>query len=197
LWAVVISPSCSIPAAGRLEPGRRLVDPEFRVMDNGGRPGSGLVSCRLGEQLQEAAPAAAGDPSRNAAAEHPEARSRLRERRVGEAGSPLWPLVTLRAVTTAHCGFWQTSGKRRFLTFGACNRPGTRPGLTWWFVVEPPAGIEPATPSLPWNHREPLCGTPFRQVTRDRRAVVIGSPSEKLCALSSPRKRPNARSSSL
>ena len=22
-------------------------------------------------------------------------------------------------------------------------------------------GIEPATPSLPWNHREPLCGTPF------------------------------------
>jgi len=72
--------------------------PEFRVMDNGGRPGSGLVSCRLSEQLQEAAPAAAGDPSRNAAAEHPEARSRLRERRVGEAGSPLWPLVMLRAV---------------------------------------------------------------------------------------------------
>jgi hypothetical protein len=30
--------------------------PEFRVMGNGGRPGSGLVSCRLGEQLQEAAP---------------------------------------------------------------------------------------------------------------------------------------------
>jgi hypothetical protein len=24
-----------------------------------------------------------------------------------------------------------------------------------------PAGIEPATPSLPWNHQEPLCGTPF------------------------------------
>jgi hypothetical protein len=35
--------------------------------------------------------------------------------------------------------------------------------------VEPPAGIEPATPSLPWNHREPLCGTPFPQVKPDRR----------------------------
>jgi hypothetical protein len=34
--------------------------------------------------------------------------------------------------------------------------------------VEPPAGIEPATPSLPWNHREPLCGPPFSQVTPDR-----------------------------
>jgi hypothetical protein len=35
--------------------------------------------------------------------------------------------------------------------------------------VEPPAGIEPATPSLPWNHQEPLCGPPFPQVTPDRR----------------------------
>jgi hypothetical protein len=36
-------------------------------------------------------------------------------------------------------------------------------------LVEPPAGIEPATPSLPWNHQEPLCGPPFPQVTPDRR----------------------------
>ena len=36
-------------------------------------------------------------------------------------------------------------------------------------LVEPPAGIEPATPSLPWNHQEPLCGLPFAQVTPDRR----------------------------
>jgi hypothetical protein len=35
--------------------------------------------------------------------------------------------------------------------------------------VEPPAGIEPATPSLPWNHREPLCGPPFPQVAPNRR----------------------------
>jgi hypothetical protein len=34
--------------------------------------------------------------------------------------------------------------------------------------VEPPAGIEPATPSLPWNYREPLCGSSFPQVVRDR-----------------------------
>jgi hypothetical protein len=46
---------------------------------------------------------------------------------------------------------------------------GTGPGLACWFVVEPPAGIEPATPSLPWNHREPLCGPPFPQVAADRR----------------------------
>ena len=35
--------------------------------------------------------------------------------------------------------------------------------------VEPPAGIEPATPSLPWNHQEPLCGPPSSQVAPDRR----------------------------
>jgi hypothetical protein len=35
-------------------------------------------------------------------------------------------------------------------------------------LVEPSAGIEPATPSLPWNHREPLCGPPFLQVALDR-----------------------------
>jgi hypothetical protein len=33
------------------------------------------------------------------------------------------------------------------------RRPGVVPGLSCWFGVEPPAGIEPATPSLPWNHR--------------------------------------------
>ena len=36
-------------------------------------------------------------------------------------------------------------------------------------LVEAPAGIEPATPSLPWNHREPLCRSPFSQVVCDRR----------------------------
>jgi hypothetical protein len=36
--------------------------------------------------------------------------------------------------------------------------------------VEPPAGIEPATPSLPWNHQEPLCEPPFPQLTPDRKA---------------------------
>jgi hypothetical protein len=51
-----------------------------------------------------------------------------------------------------------------------------RPPQTWnWpafplvsLGVEPPAGIEPATPSLPWNHQEPLCEPPFPQVTPDR-----------------------------
>jgi hypothetical protein len=50
----------------------------------------------------------------------------------------------------------------------ACNGPGAGPGLSCWFGVEPPAGIEPATPSLPWNHRVPLCGPPFPQLAPDR-----------------------------
>jgi hypothetical protein len=37
-----------------------------------------------------------------------------------------------------------------------------------------PAGIEPATPSLPWNHQEPLCGPPFSQVTLDRQGQSYG-----------------------
>ena len=38
-----------------------------------------------------------------------------------------------------------------------CNRPEAGPGLIWWFVVEPPAGIEPATPSLPRIPDPPPC----------------------------------------
>src|SRR5215203_4717653 len=41
-------------------------------------------------------------------------------------------------------------------------------------LVEPPAGIEPATPSLPWNHQEPLCEPPFPQVTPDRKGQSYG-----------------------
>jgi hypothetical protein len=60
--------------------------------------------------------------------------------------------------------------------------------------VEPPAGIEPATPSLPWNHREPLCGTPFPQVTSDRQGrsyrfsfgEVMGSVSSLRMAIVAP-----------
>ena len=45
---------------------------------------------------------------------------------------------------------WQIVGKRRFGSLLAGVRPGIVPGLTCWFGVEPPAGIEPATPSLPF-----------------------------------------------
>jgi len=44
---------------------------------------------------------------------------------------------------------WQIAGKWWFRLLRACDRPGTLPGLACWFGVEPPAGIEPATPSLP------------------------------------------------
>jgi hypothetical protein len=50
--------------------------------------------------------------------------------------------------------------------------------------VEPPAGIEPATPSLPWNHQEPLCAPPFPQVAPDRRGQSYGfSLGEGMCSL--------------
>jgi hypothetical protein len=66
---------------------------------------------------------------------------------------------------TTYKSDWQISGKWRLEAL----RPGAGPCLSCWFVVERPAGIEPATPSLPWNHQEPLCGTLFAQVTPDRR----------------------------
>ena len=86
-----------------------------------------------------------------------------------DPGKPSGHGATRRVHTTTDRAFWQISGKRRFAALQAHNRPGVLPRLTCWFVVEPPAGIEPATPSLPWNHREPLCGPPFPQVARDRR----------------------------
>src|SRR5215203_289349 len=51
----------------------------------------------------------------------------------------------------------------------------TRPELL--FGVEPPAGIEPATSSLPWNHREPLCEPPFPRspVTVEAKVSVLST----------------------
>jgi hypothetical protein len=65
----------------------------------------------------------------------------------------------------------------------------------WSEPMWSPAGIEPATPSLPWNHQEPLCRRPFSQLAPDRRAEVIGSPSAKVCARPGPRRphRPAGR----
>jgi hypothetical protein len=76
------------------------------------------------------------------------------------SGCSLWFLANL----------WQTAVAGP----SARNRPGIVPGLTWWFGVEPPAGIEPATPSLPWNHQEPLCEPPFSQVVLDRKGQSYG-----------------------
>jgi hypothetical protein len=52
---------------------------------------------------------------------------------------------------------WQIAGNWRFFFLRGCDRPGAGPGLGCWFGVEPPAGIEPATPSLPWIGSEALC----------------------------------------
>jgi hypothetical protein len=75
----------------------------------------------------------------------------------------------------------------------------TRPDLR--FLCGAPAGIEPATPSLPWNHWEPLCGSPFSQVRLDRWCQSYGfSFSEGMRSLSGrtlagapPRKSPRSR----
>jgi hypothetical protein len=37
-----------------------------------------------------------------------------------------------------------------------------------------PQGWPPAMSHLPWNHREPLCGPPYPQVTADRRGQSYG-----------------------
>ena len=61
----------------------------------------------------------------------------------------------------------------------ASNRPGTRPGLSCWFGVEPPAGIEPATPSLPWIGRLAPCYATFRQLPRHRQSRSYGATSRE------------------
>jgi hypothetical protein len=48
-----------------------------------------------------------------------------------------WPSST-NSLANAGAGSWPR------------GRSVAGPGLACWFVVEPPAGIEPATPSLPW-----------------------------------------------
>jgi hypothetical protein len=70
----------------------------------------------------------------------------------------------------------QAAGRREPERYaGKRGRPNDPQAITdqhsCWSVacVEPPAGIEPATPSLPWNHQEPLCAPPFPQVATDRR----------------------------
>jgi hypothetical protein len=84
--------------------------------------------------------------------------------RQGRLNRPWKARRPTQRVQVGLANLWQTAvgGSR------SRDRPGARPGLACWFVVEPPAGIEPATPSLPWNHREPLCGPPFSQVAPDR-----------------------------
>jgi hypothetical protein len=45
----------------------------------------------------------------------------------------------------------------------------SRPLERFPLLVEPPARIEPATPSLPWILHSPLCRPAFPQLAGDRR----------------------------
>ena len=73
-----------------------------------------------------------------------------RSQRSGLDRKPLKTVTPERVHTTALVTRWQIAGKRQFRALRAWKRPAAGPGLCCWFVVEPPAGIEPATPSLPW-----------------------------------------------
>jgi hypothetical protein len=90
---------------------------------------------------------------------------------------------------------WSERFPTRDVLSVASNRTRTRGCPAFPLVslgMEPPAGIEPATPSLPWNHQEPLCGPPFPQVTPDRRgrsyrfsfSEVMRSPSRHVWSTS-------------
>jgi hypothetical protein len=59
--------------------------------------------------------------------------------------SSIFDRASTQSAQTELANLWQAAveGAR------PCNRPGAGPGLACWFGVEPPAGIEPATPSLP------------------------------------------------
>jgi hypothetical protein len=61
-----------------------------------------------------------------------------------EAGRPT---ISKRTIQAGKC---LANGGRRP---SPSDRPSVRTSLTCWFVVEPPAGIEPATPSLPSMRR--------------------------------------------
>jgi hypothetical protein len=151
------------------------------------------VPARCGRlQAPRGAPAAIGERSGQAIVRHEalgHGRDQLAAERVEEADGP--PRLTVeatsgrsalssivdRASTQSNqielANLWQAAveGAR------PCNRPEAGPGLACWFGVEAPAGIEPATPSLPWNHREPLCGTPFPQLAPDRKGFELSYPT--------------------
>jgi hypothetical protein len=82
--------------------------------------------------------------------------------------------------------WWQIAGNWRFFFLRGCDRPGAGPGLSCWSVVEPPAGIEPATPSLPCIPGPPSCYPASSQVVAIRDwhcygvvAVIESRPSSR------------------
>src|SRR5215203_453823 len=86
--------------------------------------------------------------------------------------------VTLECVhmTTANdllANHWQLA----VLLPPGMNRPGVGPGLSCCLGVEPPAGIEPATPSFPWNPRNRCADRRYRRSRSTVGARVMGSPS--------------------
>ena len=91
-----------------------------------------------------------------------------RVRSTGARDALEWPRQATHSGPERTIRTGKLSGKRGRRLLAARQVVAGR-GLACWFVMEPPAGIEPATPSLPWNHQEPLCAPPFPQVTPDRR----------------------------
>jgi len=71
---------------------------------------------------------------------------------------------------------WQTAVQSR----PGMREAGVGPGLSCWFGVEPPAGIEPATPSLPWIGHSAPCSLAFSQLVSFRKCHSYGATSAEL-----------------
>jgi hypothetical protein len=95
------------------------------------------------------------------------------DRRVAAAGA-----TTTQGVQIELANLWQTASS----SSRGGHRPSAWPGLSCWVVVKPPAGIEPATPSLPWNPRNRCAEPRFPRSRPTVRAKVIGSLLTKVCA---------------
>jgi hypothetical protein len=91
-----------------------------------------------------------------------------RVRSTGARDALEWPRQATHSGPERTIRTGKLSGKRGRRLLAARQVVAGR-GLACWFVMEPPAGIEPATPSLPWNHQEPLCEPLFAQVKLDWR----------------------------
>jgi hypothetical protein len=105
-------------------------------------------------------------------------------------------LAASASATTSRSGHGRRPAPTHSVQIGLANLwqtavagpPGTQqaghvPRLSCWFVVEPPAGIEPATPSLPW-----LTGNssrhPRRAGFRERSPKIRSTPAG--CARPAP-----------
>jgi hypothetical protein len=74
-----------------------------------------------------------------------------RQRRWSELWTSTEGQLAVRALPNKGWVLWTADASSNVATTSVCAGQD---------LCGAPAGIEPATPSLPWNHQEPLCGPP-------------------------------------